>query len=365
MEGWSDAQTQQDPSEDSNWPACPPDLPVLHHSTTPLLRCLVKIAVVGPGAVGCFYGAKLARAGQEVHFLLRSDYDAVRRNGVLIRSLQGDFRARPKCARKPEDIGIADLIIIALKTTANDQFPNLLPPLARPASIVLTLQNGLGNEEQLARLFAPEQIMGGLCFVCLNRIEPGVVHHLDHGQIVLGEFQRWPEPRTHDIATLFRNAGVACSVSANLARAHWEKLTWNVPFNGLGVASCLGIDPWKAPKSPVPSTRGTRLCLTTDKLLADPEWTKLARELMLEILAAARALGFELPDSLAEQQIERTRTMGAYKPSTVIDFERGQPLELEALFLEPLRHARKAGVEVPQLERLCEVLRQLDPGVSV
>src|SRR3979411_3031656 len=116
----------------------------------------MKITVVGCGAVGSFDGAKLARAGQEVHFLLRSDYEAVRRNGVRIRSPQGDFRVRPECARTPEDIGIADLIIIALKTPANEQFPRLLPPLAGPASIALTLQNGLGNEEQLARLFAPE-----------------------------------------------------------------------------------------------------------------------------------------------------------------------------------------------------------------
>jgi 2-dehydropantoate 2-reductase len=188
------------------------------------------------------------------------------------------------------------------------------------------------------------------------------VQHLDHGQIVLGEFQRWPEPRTHDISTMFRNAGVPCAVSANLAQAHWEKLTWNVPFNGLGVASCLGIDAWIAPDSPVPPTRGTGVCLTTDKLLADPNWTRLIRQLMLEILAAARALGFELPDSLAEQQIERTRTMGAYKPSTVIDFERGQPLELDALFMEPLRQARKAGIAMPRLQRLCEILRQVDPG---
>jgi len=79
--------------------------------------------------------------------------------------------------------------------------------------------------------------MGGLCFVCLNRVEPGVVHHLDHGRIVLGEFQRWPEPRTHDIASMIRHAGIPCEVTDNLARAHWEKLIWNVPFNGLGVAS--------------------------------------------------------------------------------------------------------------------------------
>src|SRR6185503_10901491 len=100
----------------------------------------MKIAVVGCGALGSFYGAKLCRAGQETHFLLRSDYDAVRRHGVTIHSRDGDFNVRPKCARAPEEIGVADLVLIGLKTTANDQFPHLLPPLVGPGTAVLTLQ---------------------------------------------------------------------------------------------------------------------------------------------------------------------------------------------------------------------------------
>ncbi len=97
-------------------------------------------------------------------------------------------------------------------------------------------------------------------------------------------------------------------------------------------------------------------------LLAEPRWEKLLRDLMLEVIAAARGLGFEIPVAFAEMQIERTRTMGAYKASTLLDFERGQPLELESMFLEPLRRAQSVGVPVPRLTRLCEVLRQLDPA---
>src|SRR5436190_1844347 len=166
----------------------------------------MKVAVVGCGALGSFYGAKLCHSGQSVHFLLRSDYDIVRRNGVAIRSPQGDFSVRPKCARTPEEIGVADLVLIALKTTANDQLPFLLPPLVGPQTAIITLQNGLGNEELLAKIFPPSQILGGLCFVCLNRVQPGLIQHIDHGAIILGEFNRWPEPRTHDLASMFRNA---------------------------------------------------------------------------------------------------------------------------------------------------------------
>jgi 2-dehydropantoate 2-reductase len=316
----------------------------------------MKIAVVGCGAVGGFYGGKLAHSGHQAHFLLRSDYDAVRRNGVLIHSPQGDFRIHPACARAPEEIGVSDLVLIGLKTTANDQFANLLPPLVGPSTAVLTLQNGLGNEEALAQLISPEATLGGLCFVCLNRIEPGVIRHIDHGKVVLGEFQRPPQPRTHLIAEYFRQAGISCSVSENLALAHWEKLVWNVPFNGLGVASAAGYEGFVSGK--LPST--LQPCLTTDKLLSDSSWEGLVRDLMLEVIAAARALGFNIPDSLADHQIERTRTMGAYKASTLIDFERGQPLELHSLFLEPLRQAQASGANTPRLQALCHILCQLD-----
>lgn len=321
----------------------------------------MKIAVVGCGAVGGYYGAMLCRDGQDVHLLLRTDYDVVRRRGVSVRSRAGNFNVRPRCARTPEEIGVSDIVLIGLKTTANDQFPKLLPPLVRPQTALVTLQNGLGNEEQLARLFAPDQIVGGLCFVCLNRIESGLIHHLDHGLIVLGEFRRWPEPRTHDLASMIRHAGVPCKVTDNLARAHWEKLVWNIPFNGLGVASAAGfLNAERGTRNAEPDLPSLGPCLTTDQLLADPRWENLVRELMLEVIAAARGLGHEIPESLADEQIERTRTMGAYKASTLLDFELGRPLELDSLFLEPLRQAQRAGVPTPRLATLCEVLRRLD-----
>jgi 2-dehydropantoate 2-reductase len=322
------------------------------------------IGVVGCGALGSYYGAKLCRAGRDVHFLLRSDYDVVRRKGVRIRSPEGDFHVNPKCARQPGEIGVCDLVLIGLKTTANPGFPRLIPPLVGEQTAVVTLQNGLGNEEQLARLFGPEKILGGLCFVCLNRLEPGLIHHLAHGKIVMGEYQRWPEPRAHDIASMFRHAGVPCKVTDNLERAHWEKLVWNIPFNGLGVAGVAGCEVLINPSSTLNPPPAIGPCLTTDKLLSEPRLENLVRELMLEVIAAANALGLTISKTLAEKQISDTRGMGAYKASTLVDYERRQPLELESLFLEPLRQARKAGVTTPRLEALCEVLRRLDPGRS-
>jgi 2-dehydropantoate 2-reductase len=321
----------------------------------------MKIGVVGPGAVGSYYGAKLCRDGHEVHFLLRSDFEAVRRRGVKVKSVEGDFHVNPKAARTPEEIGICDLVVIALKTTANDLFSKLIPPLVGPKTVILTLQNGLGSEERLAELFGAERVMGGLCFVCLNRIEPGVIEHIAHGKIVMGEFVGYPEPRTHDIAWAFKHAGIPVGVAENLAYAHWEKLVWNIPFNGLGVASCAGLEAMNAAEEPKGLLERKGACLTTDRLLAEPGWFEWVRALMMEVIAAGRAKGVGLEDSVAEEQIAKTRVvMGPYKPSTLVDFERGQPLELETLFLEPLRQARAAGVRAPRLTRLCAVLSALD-----
>lgn len=320
----------------------------------------LKVAVVGCGALGSYYGARLLRAGAPVHFLLRSDYDTVRRRGVRVLSPEGDFHVNPRCARVPEEIGPCDLVLIGLKTTANGEFPRLLPPLVGPDTAVLTLQNGLGNEEALAALFGPERVLGGLCFVCLNRLEPGHIQHLAHGRIVLGEFAGWPEPRTHDLASLIRLAGVPCDVTDNLAAAHWEKLVWNIPFNGLGVASAAGHQSLLAGRVLDPTRREP--CLTTDRLLADPRWEALVRELMRETIRAAQAQGLPVPDSAEDVQVKRTHEMGAYRASTLIDFERGQPLELDSLFREPLRRALAAGVAAPRLAALCTVLAELDPA---
>ena len=302
----------------------------------------------------------LGRAGQDVHFLLRTDYAAVKQHGVSVRSPAGDFTIRPHCARLPEEIGVSDLVLIGLKTTANGQFPKLLPPLVGAHTAVVTLQNGLGNTEQLARLFSPEQILCGLCFVCLNRLESGVIRHLDYGLIALGEFQRRAGPRTQELAAMFRDAGVPCKVTDNLAQTQWEKLVWNIPFNGLGVAGAAGFDALNNPQSSIVNRQSVGPVLTTDKLLGDPRWETLVGELMHEVIAAAGALGFDLPETLAEEQITRTRTMGAYKASTLIDFERRQPLELESMFREPLRRAQQAGVPMPRLAALCEVLQRLE-----
>jgi 2-dehydropantoate 2-reductase len=319
----------------------------------------MKIAVVGCGALGSYYGARLCRIGEDVHFLLRSDFAVVARQGVHIKSPEGDFTVRPHAAAQPGDIGVCDAVLIGLKTTANAQFPRLLTPLVGPQTLVVTLQNGLGNEEQLAALFGPQNILGGLCFVCLNRLEPGLVQHFGQGRIVLGEYQRPAQARTHALTALFQRSGVPCKTTENLDRAHWEKLVWNIPFNGLGVAGTAGLDAVRAGCLTPAVTLGP--CLPTDVLLGNPRWLLTVRQLMMEVITTANHLGHDLTPSLADALIENTLGMGTYYASTLLDFAKGLPLELDSLFRIPLQRAQQAKVETPRLAAMVRVLEQLAP----
>jgi 2-dehydropantoate 2-reductase len=126
-----------------------------------------------------------------VHFLLRSDYKHVAKNGWHIKSCHGDFTLPPGTMRvydSAEKMPKADWVIVTLKATANDQLPSLITPLIKENTQILTMQNGLGNEDRLAELFGPQRILGGLAFVCIHRLEPGVIHHMDHGYVRVGEF---------------------------------------------------------------------------------------------------------------------------------------------------------------------------------
>ena len=290
--------------------------------------------------------------------VLRTDFEVVKDKGLRIVSNEGDFTVRPHVHISPKTIGKCDLVLVALKTTANDHFNELIAPLVAKRTAILCLQNGLGNCERLAELFGAEKIMGGLCFVCLNRIAPGVVRHIAFGKIVLGEHIGPPHARTRAIAEVFKKSAVPCGVAENLGHGLWEKLVWNIPFNGLGVASAAGLEALMSKGETMPAQLGDTL--STDHLLADPQWEQNVRALMLELIDVASAKGIALEPELVDRMIENTRTMGSYRASTVVDFENGQPIELESMFLEPLRQALAEGVAVPHLEALCIVLGKLD-----
>lgn len=236
-----------------------------------------------------------------------------------------------KAFRSPEEIGAVDLVIVSWKATANDSLAVVLPPLLHAETQVLTLQNGLGNCERIAEIVGAERVCGGLCFVCINRIAAGTIHHTAGGRLAIGEFSNGIKGRAEGMARRFSEAKISATAVSDLAKAQWEKLIWNVPFNGLAVAEG-GV--------------------TTDVLLSERRIESEIRELMHEVINAARAQGIFLEETLVESNIERTRPMKAYRPSTMIDFVEGRELELDPIWEEPLRRGKLAGVEMPALERL-------------
>jgi 2-dehydropantoate 2-reductase len=299
----------------------------------------MRIAVVGAGALGLYYGALLQKSGQEVHFLLRRDYRAVKEKGLRVFSVNGDFHLpRVNAWQDPEGIGPVDLVLVGLKTFANGNFPTLIRPLLGEGTRILTLQNGLGNEDELARLFGAERIFGGVAFLCSNRGEPGEVHHLAAGRIVIGEYDPFDPIRLELLADLFSRAGIDCRTTDDLQRARWEKLVWNIPFNGL--CALLGR--------------------SVDRLLAVPATRSLVKELMLEVIGAANLQGVKkaIDTSYADSMLVFTDKMGVYKPSMQIDREEGRLLEIEAIFRIPLQQGAAKGVAMPRVEMLATLLEQ-------
>jgi 2-dehydropantoate 2-reductase len=298
-----------------------------------------SFAVVGSGAIGSYYGARLALSGRDVRFLMRSDLAQVRAHGLTLREKDATRRLeRVNAYATPAEIGVVEVVLITLKTTANEALRTLLPPLVGPATMVVTLQNGLGNEEFVASLVGAERVLGGLCFIAVNRESPGVlVGFHTPGAITLGEFGGAAQERTRAVADAFGQAGVNCRAVENLAEARWRKLIWNVPFNGLAIAAG-GI--------------------TTDRILANPELAREVRALMDEIAGAARHFGYVVPEEFIQGQIDVTPPMGPYKPSSLVDFLAGREVEVEAIWGEPLRRAQGAGLAMPRLQALYEKLKR-------
>lgn len=296
-----------------------------------------SVAVVGSGAIGLYYGSRLARSGKDVKFLARSDFEAIRGQGIRIESIAGDFSLKDVFVHQTaQEIGPVDLVIVSWKATANDHLGQVLPPLLHENTQVLTLQNGLGNCEAIAEVVGPERVCGGLCFVCVNRIAPGEIRHTAGGKVSIGEFAEGEAGRSETISSAFKAANIPASAVPDLAKAQWEKLIWNIPFNGLAVAEG-GV--------------------TTDVLLANENTVAQIHELMTEVIAAAATQGLKLDKTLIEKNISLTRGMDAYRPSTMIDFIEGRELELGPIWEEPLRRAKQSGIPMPALETLIQRIK--------
>lgn len=299
----------------------------------------MKVAILGSGALGLYYGTRLGLAGHDVRFLLRSDLPTVRARGSILAHLNetGEhLELRPVAAfTDTSAIGPVDLVFITLKATANAALAQLLPPLLHADTAVLTLQNGLGPDEHLASLVGPHRVLSGLGIIGATRTAPAEVTVFRAGHIILGEFSGPATDRTRRLADTFNAAHIRIQLTDDARAARWHKLVWNVPFNGLAIAAGG---------------------LTTDRICADPALVARARALMHDIQRAAAAHGVTITDAFIDEQLRVTPPMGPYQPSSLVDYLAGREVELEPIWGEPLRRARAAHVETPALAELYTTL---------
>lgn len=289
----------------------------------------MRIAVVGAGAVGGWYGGRLAEHGHTVHLITRADAAVITRQGLRLRDQLGE-RVVSVASATPDalDLPVCDLVIIAAKATANAQLPALLQPLLGPTSVLLTLQNGMGNVEAFAHLLPSDRLVAGLCFVCINRIAPGVVENTLPGNVRMAAAAGPANDAVRRCVALFTGAGLDCRAEDSLEAVLWKKLCWNIPFNGLAIAAG-GI--------------------TTDRIVGDPALRARARRLMDEVAAAAAARGHPFDEKHIRWQLEMTEGMGPYRPSSLIDYLEGREVEVAGIWGEPLRRGLAAGVRMPEL----------------
>ena len=289
---------------------------------------LGKVAVVGAGAVGGYYGGMLARHGADIHFLVRSDYEVAKRDGFTLKRGGETFSLPVQVYKDQVDIGRCDWVVVTLKSTANGALPALLEPLVGEGTKILTLQNGFGNVCLLEKLYPQNPVFGGLCFVCINRVAPAVFANFLPGYVEMGAGQHGTVAMLTPLVNIWNLAVSQCRVVDPLEEALWRKLCWNIPFNGLAIAAG-GV--------------------TTDKILADESLVAQCWGLMREIQEASP---HKIPDDFLQLQFENTFKMGAYRPSSLIDYLEGKAVEVEAIWGNPLRAAKERGYAMPGLEAL-------------
>ena len=298
----------------------------------------MRYGIIGVGAIGGYYGSKLAHSGLDVHFLSHSDYQVVKECGLQVDSCDGSFHLEHvNVYQHSVDMPKCDVVIVGLKTTNEHHLPELLPPLLHEHTAVVLIQNGIGVEADVQQMFPEVQLIAGLAFICSAKTEPGRVNHQCYGRINLGNYSCRDENLFQAILSDFTDAGIQAA-AVPYEEARWKKAVWNMPFNGMTVA----------------------LNTRTDLLLKNPATRQLIYDQMMEVIGAACHLGVTgLDESFAQKMIQMTDEMTPYSPSMKLDYDFHRPMEIHYLYTRPIQIARKAGFSMPKLEMLEAELRFL------
>jgi 2-dehydropantoate 2-reductase len=302
----------------------------------------MKILIMGAGAVGAYYGARLLQAGEDVTLCARGDHlRALREHGLDVQSFKGDFHVDARATGNPREFAPYDLILFAVKSYDTESAARQLKDCLAPSGILMTIQNGVENEELLCQFFPRECVMGGNSRVGAQITAPGRLLHTALGVIEFGELDGRMTPRAERLKAIFERAGILGELSSDLLAIRWYKLMGN---NSTNSVSAL-----------------TRT--TLGQMLEDPDGYQLVRTLMLETLAVGRAEGAKVSDERVDWQLDqiyKAINAHAIKTSTLQDLEKGKPLEYEAISGAVLRAARRHDLQVPATETVYTLLKLLE-----
>ena len=299
----------------------------------------MRIAVMGAGAVGGYFGAKLSAAGQEVSFIARGRHlEAMRRDGLKVKSIDGDLHVRSLFTEEPGDVGSVDLVLLCVKSYDTEAAARKLAPLVGGKTMILSLQNGVDNPDKIAAVWEENRALAGVVYLGALVSGPGTIEHSAGGRIMLGHLDGQSSEDAKRVEQIFSNAQVPCAVSSAIRKVMWAKLVWNAPFCAL---SCL-------------------MRATVKEILESDSLRKLAADCMEEVREAARSTGVELAASIVEESFSFSRGLGNFKPSMLQDLEGKKPLEYEALNGVVVEALRRAGQKAPANEIFYAALKFFD-----
>ena len=299
----------------------------------------MKIAVMGSGGVGGFFGGRLANVGYDVTFIARGAHlAAMRDRGLTIENAaQGDIHVRPvKVTDDPASVGAVDLVIIAVKLWDTESAARAVKPMVGPHTAVLSLQNGVIKDDILRREFGSEALMGGVAYVGTHISRPGVILQTGPLQrLVFGEYDGKRSQRAGEFLEALLKAGIQAELSSDIRRTLWDKYVFLVGLSGATATMRSPIGPIRDN----PQTRG------------------FLHDLMKEAVAVGRAHGVDLPEDYAEQRMQFADSVApAMSSSLHHDFEHGNPLEVEWLSGGIVQLARSVGVPTPANRAVWDIL---------
>ena len=282
----------------------------------------MRIAVMGAGAVGCYYGGMLARAGHEVVLVARAAHvEAVRRDGLLLDTLSFSERVRLQADTEPSGVQGAQCVLFCVKSTDTESAGQAMKPYLAPDAVVLSLQNGVDNAERLQTVLA-HTVLPAVVYVAAGMAGPGHVRHHGRGELVIA-----PAPQSQAIAQTFAAAGIPVQVSDNVAGALWAKLVLNCVYNPLSALTGLAY-------GAIVDSPG----LNVPRMMDD---------IVQECLAVARAQGVALPAGTAEAVLPLAASMPTQISSTAQDLARGRPTEIDHLNGYIVRQGEALGIATP------------------